>query len=242
MSLVVIMFGDFDVVFCDQVSHCIPLLRLSGKPVLFYCHYPDKLLCTKRESFLKRLYRAPIDWIEEITTSAADKIVVNSRFTASVFRDAFKTIKQDPDVLYPAINVDKFVPPSADGSSDFTNIKKFTKSRKDKPWQQAMSIEDCVVLLSINRFERKKNIGLAVKAVSEVVTMLPAANSKKIHLVLAGGYDPQNTENKEHFDELKKLVADLKLEDCVHFFPSFSDDEKVALLQVMPTNKLLSIS
>lgn len=230
--MAVILFGDFDVIFCDQVSHCVPLLRLSGKPVLFYCHYPDKLLCTKRESLIKRLYRAPIDWIEELTTSAADKIVVNSRFTAGVFRQAFTSIKRDPDVLYPAINVDKFVPPSVDGLSDSTNIVKFTKSRDDKAWQRAMDTTDCVILLSINRFERKKNIGLAVKALAEVNKMLPASEAEKIHLVLAGGYDPQNAENRDHYEELKDLVTSLRLAEHVHFFPSFSDDE-VALLQVI---------
>ena len=33
------------VIFCDQVSHVVPLLSLTGLPVLFYCHFPDKLLC-----------------------------------------------------------------------------------------------------------------------------------------------------------------------------------------------------
>jgi alpha-1,3/alpha-1,6-mannosyltransferase len=33
------------VIFCDQVSHVVPLVSLTGLPVLFYCHFPDKLLC-----------------------------------------------------------------------------------------------------------------------------------------------------------------------------------------------------
>lgn len=40
----------------------------ASSQVLFYCHYPDKLLCTERRSLLKRLYRAPLDWLEEATT------------------------------------------------------------------------------------------------------------------------------------------------------------------------------
>jgi hypothetical protein len=35
--------------------------------IMFYCHYPDKLL-TGRETCLKKLYRAPLDWLEEWTT------------------------------------------------------------------------------------------------------------------------------------------------------------------------------
>ncbi|CAN0400828.1 unnamed protein product, partial [Scytosiphon promiscuus] len=47
-------------IFCDGVSAPVPLLRLAG-PVLFYCHFPDKLLCVRRGSFLKRAYRWPLD-------------------------------------------------------------------------------------------------------------------------------------------------------------------------------------
>jgi hypothetical protein len=53
----------YDIYLCDQISACIPVLRSSGKPVLFYCHYPDHLL-TKRESLAKKLYRWPIDRFE----------------------------------------------------------------------------------------------------------------------------------------------------------------------------------
>ncbi|KAF8124103.1 hypothetical protein EV363DRAFT_1586982 [Boletus edulis] len=36
---------EHDVFFVDQLSTCIPLLRaLTGKCLLFYCHFPDKLL------------------------------------------------------------------------------------------------------------------------------------------------------------------------------------------------------
>lgn len=77
--------SDFqpDVVFCDQISACIPVLKLKGLKVIFYCHFPDQLL-TGRKSWLKRLYRFPIDWLEEKTTGKADKIVVNSNFTGLV--------------------------------------------------------------------------------------------------------------------------------------------------------------
>lgn len=61
-----------------QVSVCIPVLRLSRhrKKVLFYCHFPDQLL-TQRKSFLKRLYRTPIDWLEERTTGMADMVRIS---------------------------------------------------------------------------------------------------------------------------------------------------------------------
>lgn len=70
----------YDVYFVDQLSTCVPFLRLLGHTrVVFYCHFPDKLLANgafvegnlvkKNVGFLKWLYRLPMDWLEEVTTS-----------------------------------------------------------------------------------------------------------------------------------------------------------------------------
>ena len=69
---------EYDVYFVDQLSTCVPLLRaFAGKRVVFYCHFPDKLLAEgayvegavkKSGSLLKRLYRMPVDRLEEYTT------------------------------------------------------------------------------------------------------------------------------------------------------------------------------
>jgi alpha-1,3/alpha-1,6-mannosyltransferase len=70
----------YDVYFVDQLSTCIPFLRaIANRRVVFYCHFPDKLLADgeyvegrstrQNAGFLKRLYRWPMDWIEEATTS-----------------------------------------------------------------------------------------------------------------------------------------------------------------------------
>lgn len=72
---------QFDLIFVDQVSHSIPLLkRFCSKKVLFYCHYPDMLL-SPPGGRLKKLYRAPLDSYEEYSTGAADVVMVNSGFT-----------------------------------------------------------------------------------------------------------------------------------------------------------------
>lgn len=69
----------YDVYFVDQLSTCIPFLRVFGHTrVVFYCHFPDKLLADgeyvegkvkRRGGLLKRMYRLPMDWLEEVTTS-----------------------------------------------------------------------------------------------------------------------------------------------------------------------------
>ncbi|CAM4512525.1 unnamed protein product [Lepidochelys olivacea] len=204
---------EMDVFVCDQVSACIPVLRLARTPkkVLFYCHFPDQLL-TERESFLKRIYRAPLDWLEEYTTGMADCIVVNSNFTANVFKNTFKSLNQiKPDVLYPSLNVSTFetiVP--ADIASIIPQGKKY-------------------LFLSINRFERKKNLALALEALHDLRGRLDAQEWNEVHLVLAGGYDERVLENVEHYEELKTIATKLNISKQVTFVRSFSDEQKISL-------------
>ena len=40
--------SQVDMVLLDGVSLPIPLLKFFGVPVLFYCHFPDKLLVQNR--------------------------------------------------------------------------------------------------------------------------------------------------------------------------------------------------
>ena len=47
---------QYDIVICDQVSIVVPILRFCGYKVIFYCHYPDKLLSGK-SGFFKKIYR-----------------------------------------------------------------------------------------------------------------------------------------------------------------------------------------
>jgi len=80
MWMIVYESNVYDVVVADQVSVVVPLLRLFGFKVIFYCHYPDKLLAGKR-GFAKKIYRFFIDLVEELSLLFANKIYVNSLYT-----------------------------------------------------------------------------------------------------------------------------------------------------------------
>ena len=82
-----------NVIFCDQISACIPFLRLSNSKILFYCHFPDMLL-TQRNNVMKKIYRAPIDFFEEWTTGMADCVLVNSKFTGNITKTPFTIVAQ----------------------------------------------------------------------------------------------------------------------------------------------------
>lgn len=182
----------YDIIVVDQLSTCVPILKwFSTAQVMFYCHFPDKLL-TKRDSKLKELYRLPIDKLEEWSTGMADTIAVNSQFTAGMFRKSFKSILKKPRVLYPPINFaayDKKVD-LADPSVQLIESHKKT-------------------IVSINRFERKKNVELALRAFAllEKDNLVPKETFAEYRLVLAGGYDKRVIENVEYLKELDTLAT-----------------------------------
>uniref|UniRef100_A0A914W771 Alpha-1,3/1,6-mannosyltransferase ALG2 n=1 Tax=Plectus sambesii TaxID=2011161 RepID=A0A914W771_9BILA len=209
-----------DVIFCDQISACIPFIRILRPRVkiLFYCHFPDQLL-TKRETLLKKIYRYPIDKFEEWTTGLAHCVCVNSHFTANTFRETFGSLANvQLDVLFPTLNTELF---------DDTDESKYRLPSDLLP-QSAK-----VIFLSLNRFERKKNIALAIHAFDELRTKVSTGVFENCHLVIAGGYDSRVQENVDHFKELSELAdLDLNLDSrAITFVKSPDDNIKRALME-----------
>lgn len=203
-----------DIVFCDLVSVCIPILRLRIPYIMFYCHHPDQLL-SQPGGYVKQLYRMPLNYLEEVTTGMAHKVFVNSIYTGSVFRNTFKRLRIVPEVLYPSINTDFF---------DKTRIVSLERVLDKK------LPDDSVVLLSINRYERKKNLSLAIEALAELENLLTKEVYKRVHLIVAGGYDKRVEENVEYHLELIGLADELHVTDKVIFLRSPSDIDKVSVL------------
>ncbi|XP_045126309.1 alpha-1,3/1,6-mannosyltransferase ALG2-like isoform X3 [Portunus trituberculatus] len=214
LYLVLVSGLAFDVVFVDQVSACIPFLRLRRQAkILFYCHFPDQLL-TQRSTVLKKLYRYILDTLEECTTRQADCVLVNSYFTASVYHNTFPSIGSIPSVLYPSLDFDKF-----DRYSSLTLH------------DVGLNIDSTCMFLSLNRFERKKNLNLALESFSLLVKKVRKQHASALHLVLAGGYDHHLQENVEHYCELINTARSLGIMDKITFLKSPEDRVKVALLR-----------
>lgn len=104
--------------------------------MVFYVHFPDKLLSDgafvaekqRNVALLKKIYRFPMDWLEETTTGMsraltplvrvadkladqADILLANSKFTAGVF-NTFFSISRCPRVVYPGINISAYAAPN----------------------------------------------------------------------------------------------------------------------------------
>ncbi|CAH9080359.1 unnamed protein product [Cuscuta europaea] len=209
---VLFLWPSFDIVLADQVSVVVPLMKLKkSMKVVFYCHFPDMLLA-QHTTMLRRIYRKPIDFLEEMTTGMADMILVNSKFTGSTFANTFRHLNERgvrPAVLYPAVNLDQFEKPSED-----TKLLNF---------------------LSINRFERKKNIELAISAFAMLYNNHEGggnhyANMADASLTIAGGFDERLRENVDYLKELKLLAEKQGISERVKFVPSCSTAERNALL------------
>ena len=206
-----------DIVFTDQVSTVNPFVRLFGlarSRLIFYCHYPDVLLCVDRGSLIKRMYRYPFDMLERYTTSVCDVLLVNSEFTAKTLRDTFPDTKQDIQVLYPPIDTTAKVPNKPPQSFP-------PELSKQQPY-----------LLSLNRYERKKDLALVIESYAEFIGSKgskPAAVTSPL-LVVAGGYDPRLDENVQYYTELKNLASTLNVSDKVLFIQNASDDTRMYLL------------
>ncbi|XP_025823257.1 alpha-1,3/1,6-mannosyltransferase ALG2 isoform X1 [Panicum hallii] len=205
---VLLWWPSFDVILVDQVSVVIPLLKLkASSKIVFYCHFPD-LLLAQHTTMLRRLYRKPIDMIEEATTGMANLILVNSKFTAATFARTFCCLHArgiEPGVLYPAVSVEQFHEPHAYKLN----------------------------FLSINRFERKKNLDLAISAFAllrSVASTLPGDALQDATLTVAGGYDKRLKENVDYLEELKRLAVAEGVSGQVKFVTSCSTSERNELL------------
>ena len=204
--------NEDDIFIIDQLAACVPVLKTLGEQfartrgrgrgrqrILFYCHFPDQLLARRDDGnsvlrFAKGLYRWPFDWFEGWAMSAADKVVANSRFTRGVVREVLgEGVVGDVRVVYPCV----------DTKREVAGVEGMEKDGKEGELWGGKRI-----LLSINRFERKKDMALAIRAYHG----LGAEKRQGTRLVVAGGYDNRVQENVQYHKELDDLATSLGLE------------------------------
>jgi len=92
----------------------------------------------------------PFDWFEDVATAMADRVVANSKFTAGVVENTFvqtSALHSPVSVVYPCVQV---------------------LNRALDSVTQKRDAQSPLVFLSINRFERKKALHIAVQAMCEL--------------------------------------------------------------------------
>ena len=197
----------FDLVVADVIPYGLPLLRGlravglgSSTKLVYYCHYPDQLLAPRRAG-LRRLYRAPFDALEVPSMGVADKVVCNSQFTARALAGLGGGAAA---VVYPGVDIEKHaaVP---DLRGDETTV------------------------LVLGRFDRRKNVPLAIDAVARLRATAPAAFAR-VSLVVAGGLDPRQPEDAAVAAELTEQARRLGIADKVTLRASPTEAERLDLL------------
>lgn len=150
--------------------------------------------------------------------SFADAIAVNSGFTKGVVSKVWPSLakKKDLEIVYPCVDIKEKKP----------------ADEKDEGgmWR------DTNILLSINRFEAKKDIGLAIRAFAG----LGKHGRDGVRLIVAGGYDHRVQENFLYHKELESLAQSLGLKaaTCKNVITALSvpDDVNVLFLLSVPNS------
>ncbi|KAL7069381.1 putative alpha-1,3-mannoyltransferase protein [Cryptosporidium serpentis] len=204
----------YDVIFNDQVSMVNPLLKLLTHKLIFYCHFPDKLLSRRTYSGISKLYRDIFNYLEEIGLKYADLVFVNSIFTRQTYIGCFPSFVGKskylpptvgyPEVLYPPVDLEQV--PSKEES-----IKSLIKANIPVISENL----EVPVFVSINRYARSKNVILALRAFEILGKQYKIEDNTC--LVISGGYDKYLRENIEYFDE---LVSEAKSLDLTTFIDS----------------------
>lgn len=185
-----------DIFIVDQISAWLFVLRLlRPKSRIIFYCHFPDLLLAKHDSFLRRIYRFFFDGLERFGLRFANEVFVNSEFTAAVVSEHLGM--KNVRVLYPCV----------DCSRQFPRVREGT------------------TFVSLNRYERKKDHGLAIKALNEVKDQIPEAK-----MVIVGGYDERVRENVEHYQELSELVKSLGLEDKVSLLKNIEENHKWELI------------
>jgi alpha-1,3/alpha-1,6-mannosyltransferase len=86
------------------------------------------------------------------------------------------------------------------------------------------------MFLSINRYEHKKNLGLAIDALALLRERISSDMFAQVQLVIAGGYDERSPGNRNVLRELQGRAQRLGLADRVRFKRSPTDTERLELL------------
>ncbi|VDO63373.1 unnamed protein product [Schistosoma margrebowiei] len=171
----------------------------------------------------------------KLSTGMADIVLVNSKFTSNVFRETFTSLNHvQLRILYPIANEKSLcLPTSAQFQSDHQSKYEYRKYLSSEIIPERAKI----IFVSINRYERKKNLSLALYSLEYLIThwdqlidSTVEIKPENVHLIIAGGYDRRVIENVEYYTELVNLSQTLKVSENVTFMCSCSSEIKPLLI------------
>lgn len=203
----------FDLVIVDQITFPIPFLRLCNKKVLYYCHFPEKLLNDNKPNPLVKIYRFLFDNLEAGCIFFSSAIFYNSDFTKRMTDREFSFLKRKSSsqfVLHPCVHLKDL---QSRGSAN----------------ERLRGAQLHKYFLSLNRFETRKNFSLAIAAFQNF-ELREQVEKQDLKLVIAGALDQNNIDSKNCYKNLQNQVEP-EMKSRIIFFTNLSFEEKNYLLR-----------
>jgi alpha-1,3/alpha-1,6-mannosyltransferase len=184
-----------------------------------------------RNGIFKKIYRFFIDLLEELTMLFSTRIVVNSLYTREIFLKNFSILKRLralPEVIYPSIDLHTYDRKEETKKEDLLSVKGLEKLK-----EKNIDLNKMKLIVSLNRYEEKKNLDLAVLSYIDYISK--NVDKKDINntcLVIAGGYD---TFLQENIDVYNKLISYLDTEEKknmnIFFLRNIDNNERSILFR-----------
>ena len=205
----------YDVVICDGVAHVLPWLKhRTSARLLYFGHFRDVRVTRPPREGWYEWYRGPLDRWETRGLAAADRIVVNSRFTAALFRDAFPQLASAPlVVVHPGVTAPARPIGRAEGQR----------------YKSPAVADDAIVVLAMGRFDANKNLPLALHAFDAARERVTPEAFRRMRLVFAGRMDG-SADARQVREALERDADARRLQQQVIFVESPTAAEQAAWL------------
>ena len=159
----------------------------------------------------------------------AHRIVVNSLYTREIYLKNFKLLgklRSLPEIIYPSIDLHTYDRKDEIKKEDLFSIKGLEKLK-----EKNIDINKMKLIVSLNRYEQKKNLDLAVLSYIDYVSKY--INEKDINnicLVIAGGYDTFLQENIDVYNKLNSYIDTPQKKSMNIFFLKNIDNNERSIL------------
>lgn len=132
---------------------------------------------------------------------------------------SFHRLRRAPRVLYPGIDLSTYDTQKVAASVAKLRTEAGTLTPVQSGILDLVTSTERPTLISINRFEAKKNVALALEAFAGAQKELAAqGKTTRYRLVVAGGFDRRVQDNIATLDELQKLAKQLGLAQTTLFY------------------------
>ncbi|MDO3722584.1 glycosyltransferase family 4 protein [Marinobacter sp. chi1] len=140
-------------------------------------------------------------WIVKRVLSGATQLICNSQNTSTLLEEHWQVPREKIEVLNPGVDPDRFCP-----------------APKDPEFRAEYGWDSRFVCLTVGRLQRRKGHDVMIQAVPKLLKDIP----EFLYVIVGSG---------EQYENLKRLVASLKLQHHVQFLQELNDEVLIKCYQ-----------